>query len=175
MTGAASVRTQFVESRAIGDSNFTAPRLAGALATSARLGLPRYERLQPLGRAAYEAELEPLCRAQGLGVINFFGLARGFLTGKYRSAADLGKSATRRRHPGLPDTAWPRGAGRAGRRRASPQQHTGPGGTGLADQPARPDRAHLQRHQHGAVGRAGGCGAAALAGCHAGGVGCCQR
>ncbi len=78
MTGAASVRTQFVESRAIGASNFTAPRLAGALATSARLGLPRYERLQPLGRAAYEAELEPLCRAQGLGVINFFGLARGF-------------------------------------------------------------------------------------------------
>ncbi len=82
--------------RAIGASNFTAPRLADALATSARLGLPRYESLQPLynlmDRSAYEAELEPLCRAQGLGVINFFGLARGFLTGKYRSAADLGKS-----------------------------------------------------------------------------------
>ena len=82
--------------RAIGASNFTAPRLAEALATSARLGLPRYESLQPLynlmDRSAYEAELEPLCRAQGLGVINFFGLARGFLTGKYRSAADLGKS-----------------------------------------------------------------------------------
>ena len=82
--------------RAIGASNYTAPRLAEALATSARLGLPRYESLQPLynlmDRAAYEAELEPLCRAQGLGVINFFGLARGFLTGKYRSEADLGKS-----------------------------------------------------------------------------------
>jgi len=82
--------------RAIGASNFTAPRLAEALATSARLGLPRYESLQPLynlaDRAPYEAELEPLCRAEGLGVINFYGLARGFLTGKYRSEADLGKS-----------------------------------------------------------------------------------
>jgi aryl-alcohol dehydrogenase-like predicted oxidoreductase len=82
--------------RALGASNYSAPRLAEALAVSARLGLPRYETLQPLynlmDRAAYEAELEPLCRAQGIGVINFFGLARGFLTGKYRSEADLGKS-----------------------------------------------------------------------------------
>ncbi len=82
--------------RAIGASNFTAPRLAEALAVSARLGLPRYEGLQPLynlmDRAAYEAELEPLCRAEGLGVINFFGLAKGFLSGKYRSEADLTKS-----------------------------------------------------------------------------------
>jgi len=82
--------------RAIGASNFTAARLADALETCRRLGLPRYECLQPLynlyDRAAYEDELEPLCRAQGLGVINFFGLARGFLTGKYRSEADLSKS-----------------------------------------------------------------------------------
>ena len=82
--------------RAIGASNIGATRLAEALATSARLGLPRYETLQPLynlmDRAAYEAELEPLCRAQGIGVINFFGLARGFLSGKYRCEADLGKS-----------------------------------------------------------------------------------
>ena len=82
--------------RAIGASNFTAARLAEALATSRRLGLPRYESLQPLynlvDRASYEAELEPLCRKEGIGVINFFGLARGFLTGKYRSEADLSKS-----------------------------------------------------------------------------------
>ena len=82
--------------RAIGASNFSAPRLAEALATSARIGLPRYESLQPLfnlaDRAPFEAELQPLCVAEGLGVINFFGLARGFLTGKYRSEADLGKS-----------------------------------------------------------------------------------
>ena len=82
--------------RAIGASNFSAARLALALATSKRLGLPRYETLQPLynlyDRAAYEAELEPLCRAEGLGVIPYYGLAKGFLTGKYRSAADLGQS-----------------------------------------------------------------------------------
>jgi aryl-alcohol dehydrogenase-like predicted oxidoreductase len=83
--------------RAIGASNHTAARLAEALDTSERLKLPRYETLQPLynlvDRAAFEAELEPLVRERDLGVINFFGLARGFLTGKYRSEADLAKSA----------------------------------------------------------------------------------
>jgi aryl-alcohol dehydrogenase-like predicted oxidoreductase len=82
--------------RAIGASNYSAPRLAEALATSARSGLPRYETLQPhynlADRAIYEDELEPLIRREGLGVINYFGLARGFLTGKYRSESDLAKS-----------------------------------------------------------------------------------
>ena len=82
--------------RAIGASNFTAARLKSALEVSRRLGLPRYESLQPhynlVERQAYEAELEPLCRAEGLGVINYYALAAGFLTGKYRSEADLGKS-----------------------------------------------------------------------------------
>lgn len=82
--------------RAIGASNIGAPRLAEALATSARLGLPRYETLQPhfnlVERKVFEDALQPLCVEQGLGVINFFGLARGFLTGKYRSEADLAKS-----------------------------------------------------------------------------------
>ena len=83
--------------RAIGASNYSAPRLAQALDTSERLGLPRYESLQPLynlyDRAVYEAALEPLCRAREVGVINFYALAAGFLTGKYRSAADAAKSA----------------------------------------------------------------------------------
>ena len=96
--------------RAIGASNYTAPRLAQALALSNSLGLPRYESLQPLynlmDRQAYEAELEPLCRAQGVGVINFYGLARGFLTGKYRSEADLGKSP---RGAGIKAYLTPRG------------------------------------------------------------------
>ena len=82
--------------RAVGASNFTAARLAEANAVAARLGVPRYECLQPhynlVERKVYEDELEPLCRAEGLGVINFFGLARGFLTGKYRSEADLSQS-----------------------------------------------------------------------------------
>ena len=83
--------------RAIGASNFTAQRLSEALDVSRTLGLPRYEALQPLynlvERAAYEDELEAVCVQHGLGVINFFALASGFLSGKYRSAADLGKSA----------------------------------------------------------------------------------
>ncbi|WP_395023207.1 aldo/keto reductase [Dongia sp.] len=83
--------------RAIGASNFTPERLAAALALSARHGLPRYESLQPeynlYERAGYEAALEPLCEKEKVGVIGYFGLASGFLTGKYRSEADLGKSA----------------------------------------------------------------------------------
>jgi aryl-alcohol dehydrogenase-like predicted oxidoreductase len=83
--------------RAIGASNYTAPRLAEALRISKEKGLPRYECLQPLynlyDRAPYEEALEPLCRKEGLGVIPYYSLAAGFLTGKYRSEADLGQSA----------------------------------------------------------------------------------
>jgi len=82
--------------RAIGASNFTAARLAEANAVAAKLGVPRYETLQPLynlvERPAFEAELQARCVGDDIGVINFFGLARGFLTGKYRSEADLTKS-----------------------------------------------------------------------------------
>ncbi|WHZ13050.1 MAG: Aldo/keto reductase, SCO4109 family [Burkholderiaceae bacterium] len=82
--------------RAIGASNYSAPRLAQALAVSRQQGLPRYESLQPLynlyDRVDYEATLEPLCLTHGVGVINFYALASGFLTGKYRSSADLRKS-----------------------------------------------------------------------------------
>ena len=85
--------------RAIGASNFSAARLEEALATSARLGVARYESLQPhynlVERARYEGALEDACTRHGLGVIPYFGLARGFLSGKYRSEADLGKSAVR--------------------------------------------------------------------------------
>ena len=83
--------------RAIGASNFTAARLSEALAVSRAHGLPRYECLQPLynlmERPAFEAELEAVCVEHGLGVITFFALASGFLSGKYRSEADLAKSA----------------------------------------------------------------------------------
>lgn len=83
--------------RAIGASNYTAPRLELALQTSARLALPRYESLQPLynlyDRAVFEDALGPLCRREQVGVISFYALAAGFLSGKYRSRADIGKSA----------------------------------------------------------------------------------
>ena len=83
--------------RAIGASNFTAARLAQALAASRTQGLPRYETLQPLynlyDRTGFEAELQPLCVQEGVSVISFYALAAGFLTGKYRTAADAAKSA----------------------------------------------------------------------------------
>jgi len=83
--------------KAIGASNLTAPRLARALAVSAERGLPRYATLQPhynlYERASFEGELQDLCVREGIGVITYFSLAAGFLTGKYRSPADFGKSA----------------------------------------------------------------------------------
>jgi aryl-alcohol dehydrogenase-like predicted oxidoreductase len=85
--------------RAIGASNYSAARLAQALQVSEQEGYPAYQSLQPLfniyDRSDYERELEPLCRAKGLGVICYFSLASGFLTGKYRSEKDAAKSARR--------------------------------------------------------------------------------
>ena len=81
--------------RAIGASNYSAARLAEANKVSKQHGLPRYECLQPhynlYERAAYEKDLEPLVLKEGIGVIPYFALASGFLTGKYRSEADLAK------------------------------------------------------------------------------------
>ncbi|TDB27492.1 aldo/keto reductase [Stenotrophomonas sp. ATCM1_4] len=85
--------------RAIGASNYSATRLRDALKVSADYNLPRYETLQPeynlYDRAGYEAELEPLAREQSLGVISYYSLASGFLSGKYRSADDAAKSSAR--------------------------------------------------------------------------------
>ena len=83
--------------RAIGASNYDAKRLGEALQIGKKKGLPRYESLQPhynlYERAEFEAELAPLCVRESIGVIPYFSLASGFLAGKYRSAADLAKSA----------------------------------------------------------------------------------
>ncbi len=82
--------------RAVGASNFGAARLISANALAAKNGWPRYETLQPLynlyDRAAFEGELAAACAAQGIAVIPYYGLASGFLTGKYRSETNLAKS-----------------------------------------------------------------------------------
>ena len=81
--------------RAIGASNFTADRLAEALAVSKSAGLARYETLQPpynLYDRDFEQRLQPLCVKEEIGVICYYSLASGFLSGKYRSEADLQKS-----------------------------------------------------------------------------------
>jgi len=86
--------------RAIGASQFKAERLATAFETSRKTGLPAYQTLQPnyslIERGEYEEHLEPECKKEGLGVINFWPLASGFLTGKYRSESDtVGKARAR--------------------------------------------------------------------------------
>jgi len=83
--------------RNIGASNLDAGQLRAALDIARLRDLPRYEVLQPeynlYDRASYEGSLADLCAAEGLGVITYYSLASGFLSGKYRSIADLGKSA----------------------------------------------------------------------------------
>jgi len=96
--------------RAIGASNYTGPRLREALDVSQSRHLPRYESLQPhynlCEREGYETDLEPVVKAAAIGVIPYFSLASGFLTGKYRSEADLAKSV---RGQGLKKYLNPRG------------------------------------------------------------------
>jgi aryl-alcohol dehydrogenase-like predicted oxidoreductase len=81
------------KARVIGASNYSAARLSQALEVSRKLGLPRFESLQPLynlaRREEFEGELEQLCLSQNIGVINYYSLAAGFLTGKYRPDSDL--------------------------------------------------------------------------------------
>ena len=82
--------------RAIGASNYSAERLDAALRVSDEKGLPRFTVMQPelnlLDREQYEGALQQLCIAEGLGVVTYFSIASGYLSGKYRGAEDLGKS-----------------------------------------------------------------------------------
>jgi aryl-alcohol dehydrogenase-like predicted oxidoreductase len=79
--------------RAIGASQYKPDRLRESMETSARLGIARYDTLQPefnlYDRAGFERDLQPVALEYGLAVIPFFGLAKGFLSGKYRKAADI--------------------------------------------------------------------------------------
>jgi aryl-alcohol dehydrogenase-like predicted oxidoreductase len=83
--------------RWIGASNFSPERLKESLETSQRLSLPKYQTYQPeynlYQREGFEKEMEKICADNQLGVISYYALASGFLTGKYRSEADLEKSA----------------------------------------------------------------------------------
>jgi aryl-alcohol dehydrogenase-like predicted oxidoreductase len=83
--------------RWIGASNFSAARLKESLEASKKLSLPKYQTFQPeynlYNREKFETEYEQICLDNQLGVINYYALASGFLTGKYRSEADLSKSA----------------------------------------------------------------------------------
>ena len=81
--------------RAIGASNFSAARLASSIDTAKKHALPSYQSLQPeynlYDREKFEAELAEVCKKNNIGVINYYALGRGFLSGKYRSEADAAK------------------------------------------------------------------------------------
>lgn len=85
--------------RAIGASNISPARLSASLAASKTGGLPRYESLQPLynlaDRKGFETDYAALCRSEGIGVMPYYGLAAGFLTGKYRTPADAQSNPSR--------------------------------------------------------------------------------
>lgn len=82
--------------RVIGASNFHAARLQSANAAARAAGLPAYQVLQPeynlISRHKFEGELQDYCITHNIGVVPYYGLASGFLTGKYRRSADLAKS-----------------------------------------------------------------------------------
>ncbi|MBN9253692.1 MULTISPECIES: aldo/keto reductase [unclassified Mesorhizobium] len=96
--------------RNIGASNLDAGQLRAALDVASLRSLPRYEVLQPeynlYDRSSFDGPLRDLCVAEHVGVITYFSLAKGFLSGKYRSDADLGKSA---RGGGVKEYLNPRG------------------------------------------------------------------
>ncbi len=103
--------------RYVGCSNYPAWRLAKALWASDKLGLARYDSLQPhynlAHRAEFERELKPLCEEEGIGVIPYSPLAAGFLTGKYRPTATCrapaplaSKSATSPTAASLSSISW---------------------------------------------------------------------
>jgi aryl-alcohol dehydrogenase-like predicted oxidoreductase len=82
--------------KAVGASNYSPEQLRQALDVASKSGLPRYQVLEPeynlYDRNSFEGGLRNLCIAEGLGVITYYGLASGFLTGKYRNKNDLGKN-----------------------------------------------------------------------------------
>jgi aryl-alcohol dehydrogenase-like predicted oxidoreductase len=82
--------------RALGASNYSAAQLSEALAASERHGIPRYEVIQPLynlyDREVFEGDLAKLCIQEEIGVVGYYALASGFLTGKYRNAAAIADS-----------------------------------------------------------------------------------
>ena len=82
--------------RVVGASNFHAGRLKSAIDVAREHHLPHYHVLQPeynlVSRHKFEGELQDLCVEHNIGVVPYYGIASGYLTGKYRSAADFGKS-----------------------------------------------------------------------------------
>ena len=110
--------------KAIGASNYDAPRMAEAAALSKAKGLPRYESLQPhynlMERGLFEGALEDECMKEGIGVIPYYSLASGFLSGKYRSEGDVGDA---KRGAGVKKYINPKGMAVLGALDAAAKKH----------------------------------------------------
>ena len=137
--------------RYIGASNFEAPRLAEAAKIAKEKGLPRYESLQPhynlMERGLFEGALENECLKEGIGVIPYYSLASGFLSGKYKSEAD---AADKARSAGVKKYLNDKGFGVLKALDAAARKHNAnsdPGGARLADAAQGDHRADRQRHQ----------------------------
>ena len=133
-----------------GASNLSVKLLEAALAASKAKRLPRYEVLQPeynlADRHEFENGLADLCQREQIGVITYFSLAKGFLTGKYRSEADLSKSSARRRGQGLSQSPRISHRRRARGGRRKPQGETGGSRAGMGYGEAWRHRADRERH-----------------------------
>ena len=133
-----------------GASNLSAKLLEAPLAASKAKGLPRYEVLQPeynlADRHEFENGLADLCRREQIGVITYFSLAKGFLTGKYRSEADLSKSPRGDAVKAYFNAAWISDPRRARNRGGQLQSKARGGRAGLGHGEARRHRADRQRH-----------------------------
>jgi aryl-alcohol dehydrogenase-like predicted oxidoreductase len=133
-----------------GASNLSVKLLEAALAASKAKRLPRYEALQPeynlADRHEFEDGLADLCQREQIGVITYFSLAKGFLTGKYRSEADLLQESARRRGQGLSQSPWISHSRRARGGRGPPESETRGSRARLGHGEARRHRADRQRH-----------------------------
>ena len=145
--------------RAIGASNFSAPRLKLALETSERLGVPRYESLQPLynlvEREPFESELEPVCRRARRRRDQLLRPGERLSHRQVPQRRRPQEERSRRRRGQVPERARPGDPGRARQRRADDRRDAGAGRARLADRPAGNHRADRQRDQPRAARRAG--------------------
>ena len=137
--------------RYIGASNFEAPRLAEAAKIAKEKGLPGYVSLQPhynlMERGLFEGALESECLKEGIGVIPYYSLASGFLSGKYKSEAD---AADKARSAGVKKYLNDKGFGVLKALDAAARKHNAnsdAGGARLADAAQGDHRADRQRHQ----------------------------
>ena len=143
--------------RYIGASNYSGARLAESMETSSRNGLAAYISLEPhynmVERAEFESDLLPVVEKYSLGVIPYFSLAAGFLTGKYRQGERYHRQCSRACGAEVFERARIRRRGRTRRSRKGARRNSGACGSGLADAKTGSHGPHCQRNERSPVAR----------------------